>query len=114
MNIFSRLFHKKPLCGIHSVGEFQAAVERERHRSDRSGDRFSVVVFKADAPLAVEKDSCTLQNALKRRIRGMDTVGWFDDKRIGVLLPDTHPEKACEFARSAFQHLVGLPPPPVD
>ena len=80
---------------------FDWSSRRERARADRSGDKFSLVVFEfgntdgRNGPsLSVEH----LTRILFRRIRITDTVGWFDDKSIGTILPGTTGEGAWKFA----------------
>jgi lipopolysaccharide/colanic/teichoic acid biosynthesis glycosyltransferase len=103
---------KNLLCGIYSLNEFRAVVEHERARSDRTGSRFCVVVFKVGDFEEDLSNACFLPDALTQRVRSSDVVGWFDEQQVGVLLPDTTPEGAAEFAEKAFQSAVGIPAPP--
>ncbi|MEM7166541.1 MAG: sugar transferase [Planctomycetota bacterium] len=74
--------------GVHSLQRFRDLIARERAVSDRGGYEFSIVVFE---PADTEGPDYAkpIANALRRRIRSTDTVGWFDEKVIGVLLPHT-------------------------
>ena len=101
--IFNRLLGRsvQAFNGIHSPEEFRLILERERARADRSGDKFSLVVFdfgSMESPngssLAVEH----LARVLFRRIRITDTVGWFDETSIGTVLPGTTGQGALKFA----------------
>jgi lipopolysaccharide/colanic/teichoic acid biosynthesis glycosyltransferase len=107
MSFFSNIFNKffgrsgQAFNGIHSPEEFRLILERERARADRSGDKFSLVVFDFGntnngngSSLAVEH----LTRILFQRVRLTDTVGWFDDKSIGTVLFGTTGEGAWKFA----------------
>ncbi|HDH98957.1 MAG TPA: sugar transferase [Deltaproteobacteria bacterium] len=89
--------NKPSLCGVHSVGQFRALVEHERKRSDRTGDRFSVVVFPMEGGNVDQHSFCLLPNFLVQSVRSTDEVGWFDTNQIAVLLLDTPPEGAHKF-----------------
>ena len=99
--VLGKLLRRESFNGIHSPEEFQLILERERAWADRSGSRFSLVVFdfgKSDvmngSSLAVEH----LTRILFRRVRLTDTVGWFDETSIGTVLPGTTGEDAWKFA----------------
>jgi lipopolysaccharide/colanic/teichoic acid biosynthesis glycosyltransferase len=99
--VFGKLLRKGAFNGIHSPEEFQLVLERERARADRSGNKFSLVVFDFGntdggngSSLSVEH----LTRILFKRIRLTDTVGWFDDMSIGTVLPGTTGEGAWKFA----------------
>lgn len=102
-NIFNKLFGRsvQPFTGVHSPEEFRLILERERARADRSGDKFSLVVFEFGnsgegngSSLPVEH----LTRILFKRVRMTDTVGWFDETSIGTVLPGTTGEGAWKFA----------------
>ena len=101
--IFNRLLGRtvQGFNGIHSPEEFRLILDRERARANRSGDKFSLVVFEFGntgdgngSSLAVEH----LTRILFKRIRMTDTVGWFDETSIGTVLPGTTGEGAWKFA----------------
>ena len=82
---------------------FQASLERERLRVDRSDGVFSLMVVstrEANKSPAAER----LAGVLRPRIRRTDTAGWFDRSRVGVILPDTPSHGAYKLASdlSAF------------
>src|SRR4051812_33393823 len=85
-----------------STRQFQRLLARERARSDRSGDRFSLLVF---APQH-ETDGPHLQlvKALRRRLRSTDEAGWFNQRRIGVVLPGTPPRGAWKLVDDIARH----------
>lgn len=87
----------QPLCGIHPIKQFRALIEHERRRSDRTGDRFSVVVFLMGNSKPDRDTLCSLPEFLMQSVRSTDEVGWFDTNQIGVLLLDTPPRGAYQF-----------------
>jgi lipopolysaccharide/colanic/teichoic acid biosynthesis glycosyltransferase len=82
--------HTRP--GIYSVEQFRAALERERARVDRNGHHMALALIQvgrsrtSKAPRVID--------VLKDRLRLTDEAGWFDQSRIGVLMPYT----SCEGA----------------
>ena len=96
-----------PKNSIYSCKEFRVIIERERKRANRNGCYgFSLVVFEAENAEANGSCSKRLINVLHcRRLRASDEIGWFDRKRIGVLLHGTGKEGAWQFIshiRDAF------------
>jgi lipopolysaccharide/colanic/teichoic acid biosynthesis glycosyltransferase len=74
--------------GVRSREEFRKALARERAGSDRNEHGFSLLVFDggfAGNPAGVRE----FARVLTRRIRQNDEIGWFDQQRLGVLLPYT-------------------------
>ena len=109
LNHFNRLiwFHKKPtLDGIYSPRDFHAAIERERARSDRTGDRFSLVLFNISDIPADGAVAPVLVRALTRHTRSIDQVGWLDTRHIGVVMPSTSPDGAMKLADDIVQRIV--------
>jgi len=98
--------------GIWSVEEFRAILERERARSDRSGDRFSLVVFDAEIFETRETLEHLLIEVLYTRIRPTDEVGWFDKAKVGVVLPDTPPLGARKLAGEICRKISVRTQPP--
>jgi lipopolysaccharide/colanic/teichoic acid biosynthesis glycosyltransferase len=92
---------------IHSVDKFARVIDAERARSDRTGNMFSLVVFRA----VNEKEGWIsalnqLIEALYKRVRSIDEVGWFDAKSIGVLLPDTSSDGALNISRDVCNRVT--------
>ena len=88
------------LHNIYSVQELRALLEHERRRSDRTGDRFSVLVIDLDV-LVRKKDVAGMDHIvrfLRKRLRGTDEIGWFDHRKMAVLLLDTPSEGAWKVA----------------
>ena len=107
VSIFQRSPSRDSLNGIHSPEVFSRVLERERERSDRSGQGFSLVVFELET-----KDSHTevmgilIDCILSRKVRAIDEVGWFKEGSIATLLPCTSPDGAWKFAKDV---LDGIP-----
>jgi len=79
---------------LHSAAQLRAVIERERLRADRSGLMFSLLVL---TPRSTDHDPCDVNRfaqALLWRLRVTDEVGWWDQRALGVLLPDTPPAGA--------------------
>lgn len=99
--------NKPPLCGVHSIDQFRALVEHERKRSDRTGDRFSVVVFPMGNGDVDLHSFCLLPDFVVQSVRSTDEVGWFDINQIAVLLPDTPLVGAHKFLAKIHQSAPG-------
>jgi lipopolysaccharide/colanic/teichoic acid biosynthesis glycosyltransferase len=110
--VLGKLLRRGAFNGIHSPEEFRLMLERERARADRSGSKFSLVVFDfgntdggSGSSLSVEH----LTRILFQRIRITDTVGWFDDKSIGTVLPGTTGEGAWKFVDDVSRRVTPTP-----
>ncbi len=98
---------------IESVERFQKAIERERFRSDRNGFPFSLLTFEVidgEGQVLVEAEFI---KRLTKRVRATDIVGWFDERHLAVLLPETSEEGAQALATDIDKRLVqtGKVPP---
>lgn len=107
MNLLSSIFNRllgrtvQGFNGIHSPEGFRLVLERERARADRGGNKFSLVVFDFGNTNGGNGSSLSVEHLTRilfRRIRITDTVGWFDEKSIGTVLPGTAGEGAWKFA----------------
>jgi len=96
---------------IYSQEEFRSILERERARSDRSGQRFSVVAFEVGNPETNGVCTERLAQVLSKRLRLTDAVGWFDQQHIGVFLYNTPSEGAWRFANDIRQVVADAGPP---
>jgi len=115
LNFFYHFFQSQKNMagkGICSVKEFRAILERERARSDRSGDRFSLLVFDAEIFETQETNEHLLIKGLYTRIRPTDEIGWFDKAKVGVLLPDTPPLGARKLAEEICRKISVRTQPP--
>jgi lipopolysaccharide/colanic/teichoic acid biosynthesis glycosyltransferase len=64
-------------------------LQRERARSDRTGEVFSLAVFSVGITASDYETLAYLASILQRRLRLTDDAGLFDPRRIGVVLPAT-------------------------
>jgi hypothetical protein len=89
---------KLSLPELCSEESFHQVLEKERYRSDRSDHHYSLLVFSL---YFENKKTAALQKAVRRiqeRIRTVDTFGWYDEKRLGIILPYTTKEGAEKLA----------------
>lgn len=99
---FRRQHSLKPLdpdaihC-IHSRERMHALVYRERARSDRSSQPFSLVLFRMAGCNNRHRDMLRLAHTALRRARITDDIGWFDGRTLAALLPDTDAQGAWCF-----------------
>jgi lipopolysaccharide/colanic/teichoic acid biosynthesis glycosyltransferase len=104
MNPFKRFQSGGNLNGIHTVEEFRMILERERARTDRSGQDFSMVVFGiGSASGSISLANRYLEGAIRKRARNSDAIGWFDTNALAVILYCTSSEGAWKFAESVRQ-----------
>ncbi len=90
---------------VYSTRDFSSIIHRERDRSDRTGQGFSLVIFEVGNGKNRSDSVRNLVPILTHRIRSTDAIGWFEDGRIGVILPHTTTESAWKFVanvRNAF------------
>ncbi|MBN1837422.1 MAG: sugar transferase, partial [Spirochaetales bacterium] len=92
---------------LHPIQDFDVLIHRERARADRSGSEFSLVVYPLDQSRGVGRALRTLEAALRRRVRSIDEIGWFQESVLGVLLPATGLEGARAFGESFAHSLNG-------
>lgn len=99
--------------GIPSPEQFARILERERERSDRSGQGFSLVLFDVagfeddDSPLPA-----LIETLVARRARAVDEIGWFQEWTLGAALPATSAEGAWKFASDIRGGVPASIPPP--
>jgi lipopolysaccharide/colanic/teichoic acid biosynthesis glycosyltransferase len=94
--------HPRGLRDLLTEDRVQGVIRRETSRADRTGREFSVVLFRVKpAGRRGRKpavSTCRLARALLGRIRETDDVGWFDDRHLCVVLPETPVAGARVFA----------------
>jgi hypothetical protein len=74
----------------------QRVLQREHARADRSGKGFSLVVLHIDR-LAAHRAVRRLFDAIHQRARLTDEIGWLDNDRLAILLPETNDVGAQQF-----------------
>jgi lipopolysaccharide/colanic/teichoic acid biosynthesis glycosyltransferase len=98
--------------GLFAPQEMQRILAREQERADRSGGRFSLLVFSVGSPQQDRETLAELVRVLQRRLRWTDEAGWLDRRRVGVVLSNTPPHGAWTLADDvclAFPADVTLP-----
>lgn len=80
--------------------EFTAEIERERIRADRTGGRFSLVIF--GITLGRGSDQRLIKE-LELRARSTDSIGRLDTGELAALLPETTKDGADAFARQVCE-----------
>jgi len=109
----AQLKNKKAAHKIHTINDFHTILKRERSCSDRNNHGFSLIVFDVGI---LEKHKILAKNLLDlltSRVRISDDVGWFDERRVGILLPDTSSKDAGLLAKMTFKKIAVIEPTPV-
>jgi lipopolysaccharide/colanic/teichoic acid biosynthesis glycosyltransferase len=83
---------------VHSAREFAAILNRERDRTDRTGQEFSLVVFGTGAGSRRSASVRKFVAILAQRIHSTDDIGWLEDGRIAATLPHTPPPDCTVYA----------------
>jgi lipopolysaccharide/colanic/teichoic acid biosynthesis glycosyltransferase len=77
------------LHGLLSSEQIHRVLQRERARSDRTGEIFSLAVLSVGKTKADQETLVHLSQILQKRLRLTDDAGWLEPRRIGVALPAT-------------------------
>ena len=104
---------KNLLADLPSARQFLNWLKRERGRTDRTGDRLSMIAFTPRCPEERSAGLLRLVAILKKRLRSTDEVGWLDDDRIGVMLPGTSVVGAWKLADDICLEFDGDVAPPI-
>ena len=107
---FLRLKKPKELNGFHSVKQFRWLLEMERARVDRAGSQFSLVLF--DTGNSDNGVPQHISQILEARLRITDEAGWFDNRQVGVVMPDTSVQGAWKLAEDVCQSVFDDPRSP--
>ena len=83
---------------IQSQESFRELIISERRRTDRNQHKLSLLLFTVGKQNANGVAVQNLAHVLAERIRSTDEVGWFDSKRIGIILPYTDADGAHKLA----------------
>lgn len=97
--------------GVHSTEGFARVLRRERDRADRNAQVLSLLTLEF-APENDPEDVRQVGAQLRARLRSTDELGWLDEKRMGVALPNTEPEGAWKLAEYIRLELVEFNPTP--
>ena len=89
---------KRTLRHLLTPEHMTIAVQRETARADRNGAQFALVLFRTRNKDLQSLSNIRLAKIVLHRVRATDDVGWFDERHLAVLLPDTAPAGAWRFA----------------
>ncbi len=96
---------------VPKADELHAMIARERGRSDRNGNIFSLIIFKMEnLPPGISTQRQMLLD-LNNRLRDTDEIGWFDDRHLSAILPYAARADAQRIAEVICRH-VGVQPGP--
>ena len=96
---------KHALLSVHSEKRFRAAVEKERLRTHRNGNPFSLLIFQPNNGKSPDAEFQKLVKFLTNRLRATDEIGWYSENALSVLLPDTNEAGAKILAEVVSQHV---------
>lgn len=100
LQLFRSRFSRHPVeppDGAYEPKIFRQILRRERARADRNAHVFSVIMFDVENASRRNALSRRLVGELKKRTRFTDVIGCLDERRIGVLLPETTTGGATKF-----------------
>jgi len=98
---------------LHSIQHMDAVIRRETSRADRSGREFSLVLFRIKRSKRHSVSTHRLIKTITLRARNTDEVGWFGDRHVCVVLPETPLAGAWVFADSVCDLTAKRIPRPV-
>jgi lipopolysaccharide/colanic/teichoic acid biosynthesis glycosyltransferase len=100
------------LEALRGPEEFERALQRERARSDRTGEVFSLAVFTVGSRPEDLEALGHLARILQKRLRLTDDAGRLGPRRLGILLPATTAAGAWTVVDDVFVCVpAGLPLP---
>ena len=88
----------RTLRSLYTEEQTNNAIHRERSRSDRTKQEFSLVLFRVPRSIGPSHTALRLARTVLTRCRTTDEVGWFDAETVAALLPDTTVDGAGRFA----------------
>ena len=112
-NNFVNALQKRGSGEIYSKEEFKSIIEKERARADRNNNELSLVIFDLGASDLKKTNVIPLIGEIRGRIRFVDETGWYDDQRIGTILPYTSNKGATKLAENICESLDSSIPKPV-
>ncbi len=80
---------------------FHHLIRNERRRVDRDGGSFALVVWYLGTRGGNEQYGRYLSLRIARKMRSVDSIGWLDTTRLGVLLPSTRLRESLALAMQA-------------
>ena len=77
---------------------FQQAIAKERYRSDRSNNKYSLLILTLSIDSEENERIGRAIATIRERIRAIDEIGWYDENQLGIILPFTSMEGADQLA----------------
>ena len=102
---FLNALKKRESGELYPKEEFKSIIEKERARADRSNHELSLVIFDLGGTDLNETYIISLIGEIRGRIRFVDETGWYDDQRIGMILPYTSNKGAIKLAENICESL---------
>lgn len=98
------MFRRNPsVPGALTVDDLARAFQQERSRTDRNGRAFCMVIFWGPTDRPRPYDLRPLAKHLREQMRLYDLLGHLDATHLAVLLPETPPEGARQFAHNVLE-----------
>ena len=110
---FLNALKKRESGELYSKEEFKSIIEKERARADRDNHELSIVIFDLGASDLKKINIIRLIGEIRGRIRFVDETGWYDDQRIGMILPYTSNKGAAKLAEDICEFLDSSIPKPI-
>ncbi len=107
--------HAAPPVGREVISRecIAASIRRESARSDRNGREFALVLFRVKPGQRPPVSDARFARELADRARLTDEVGWFDERHLCAILPETSVAGANTFAQSVCDRVSRHAPTPV-
>ena len=93
---------------VHSADAFHKILAREKSRADRSRQQFSLIMLDMSSTEGGNDSASHILDKIRKRLRGIDEIGWYDKRRIAIILPYT----STDGARHLSNSICGLCNPP--
>ncbi len=68
---------------------FQQAIAKERYRSDRSNNKYSLLILSLAIQSEEDERIGRAITTIRNRIRAIDEIGWYEENQLGIILPFT-------------------------
>ncbi len=99
---------RKNIHAICSLEEFREIIDRERDRAYRYNQTLSLAVFEVGTSYGNSEDVRRLIDAVGRRFRTIDRIGWYSNSQVGFILPYTSASGARKLAENISSSLASI------